>query len=191
MKTSDTIQSSEESLAIITKMIRQTRGNVRSGGFYFILWGWIAVIGNVGQYLISTLSDYPHPYVIWIISIPGWLISMWYGRRQEKRARFVNYTDRLIMWTWCAFAISIILIIFSGRFGSLIPSIILILAGMATFITGCITRYKPLIYGGSSLWIFAAVALYVSPVNSLLVSAAAVVAAYLIPGYLMNAKKES
>ena len=191
MKTSDTIQSSEESLAIIQRMIRQTRGNMRSGGFYFILWGWIAVLGNLGHYLIAMYTDYPHPYIIWLISIPGWLISMWYGRRQEMRTHVVNFTDRLIMWTWIAFAISIILIIFSGKLAAFIPALILILAGMATFITGCITRFKPVIFGGSAMWPFAALALYVSPLNSLLVSALAIAVGYLIPGYLLKIKKES
>lgn len=190
METQDTIQSSEESLAIIRNMIRQTRGNMRTGGFYFILWGWVALVGNLGHYALMVYTDYPHPYIIWLISIPAWFISMWHGRKSAREARVVNYSDRLIMWTWIAFAFSVIVIIFSGKFGPMIPALILILAGMATFITGCISRYNPIIYGGSAFWIFAALALYVSPVNSLLVSAAAIVVGYLIPGYMLRNHKE-
>ena len=190
MKNKDTIQSTEESLAIIRQMIRDTRGSVQSGGFHLILWGWVAIMGNLGHYALWRFTDYEHPYIVWLISIPAWLVSMWYGRRQEERHRVVNYSDRLIMWTWVAFAISIVLIIFSGQFAEHIPALILILAGMATFITGCITRYRPVIYGGSAFWVFAAIALAVSPMNSLLISAAAILFGYLIPGYMIKNLKE-
>ncbi len=190
MNTSDTINSTEESLAIIRQMIRQTRGNMKSGGFYFILWGWVALIGNLAHYALAAFTDYEHPYIVWLISIPAWGVSMWYGRQQANKARVVNYTDKLILWTWVGFAISILVIVFSGKFGTLIPSLILIFAGMATFITGCISRYKPIIYGGSMFWIFAAVAMAVSPLHSLLVSAAAIVVGYLIPGYMLKNHRE-
>ncbi len=57
MNTTDTINSTEESLAIIRQMIRQTRGNMKSGGFYFILWGWVALIGNLAHYALAAFTD--------------------------------------------------------------------------------------------------------------------------------------
>jgi len=190
MKNTDTINSTEESLSIIRQMIHQTRGNMKSDGFHLILWGWVALLGNLGHYALWTFTDYPHPYIVWLIAFPAWGVSFWHGHRQEEKTKVVNYSDRLIMWTWIAFGISLILIIFSGKFGPAIPSLTLILAGMATFVTGCITRYKPVIYGGSMFWIFAAIALAVSPANSLLVSAVAILVGYLIPGYMLKNLKE-
>ena len=187
MNTTDTINSTEESLSIIHQMIRQTRGNMRGAGFHLILWGWVALLGNLGHYALWAFTDYAHPYIVWLISIPAWMVSMWYGRRKEERERVVNYSDRLIMWTWVALGM---LIIFSGQFAEMIPSMILIFAGMATFISGCIARYKPVIYGGSAFWVFAAIAMAVSPMNSLLVSAGAIMVGYLIPGYMLKNQTE-
>jgi hypothetical protein len=186
MKNSDSIQSTEESLAIITRMIAQTQGNMRGGSFYFILWGWIGMLGFIGHYLLQVYTDMAHPYIIWLIAIPGWIISFVYGARQARNRGVSNYSDKMIMWTWIAFGITLILIIFSGQYYSLISPTIIALAAMATFITGVIIKFKPLIYGAGSLWVFAAVALAVTPTTGLLVCALAVLTGYLIPGYMLK-----
>ncbi|MEM6524318.1 MAG: hypothetical protein AAF693_11015, partial [Bacteroidota bacterium] len=111
------------------------------------------------------------------------------GFRQAKKKTVKTYSDGLVMWVWLAFTFSILIIIFSGRFGALISPLILLIAGMATFMTGIILRFRPLIFGGSSFWIFAAIGFYVTPVHGLLVSALAIVVGYLIPGYLLKNSK--
>lgn len=188
MKT-DEIHSTEESLAIITRMIQQTQGNLRSSSFHFLLWGVIATVGFLGQYLLMEFTDYAHPYIVWLIAIPGWIISFVYGKRSSERSGVSNYSDRLIMWTWVAFGITILVVIFSGRFNELIPPAIMLLSAMATFITGAIVKFKPLLYGAGALWIFAAIALALPPSTGLLVSALAFVAGYLIPGFILRSQK--
>jgi hypothetical protein len=186
---SDKIQSTEESLAIITRMIEQTQGNLRSSSFHFILWGMIATLGFLGQYYLMEFTSYAHPYIIWLIAIPGWIISFVYGKRSSQHRGVSNYSDKIVMWTWVAFGFTILVVIFSGRFNELIPPVIMLLSAMATFITGSIIRFKPLLYGAGALWIFSAVALAVSPGNSLLVAALAFVAGYLIPGFILRSEK--
>lgn len=186
MKNSDSIQSTEESLEIITRMISQTQGNMRGGSFFFILWGWIGALGFIVHYLVQVYTDYPHPYIVWLIAIPGWIISFVYGARSSRKRGVSNYSDRMIMWTWIAFGITLILIIFSGRYFELISPTIIGLAAMATFITGTIIRFKPLIYGAGCLWICAAIAMAVNPTTALLVCAFAVATGYLIPGYMLK-----
>ena len=189
MKNSDSIQSTEESLAIITRMIAQTQGNMRGGSFYFILWGWVGSLGFLAHYLIMTYTSYPHPYMVWLIAIPGWIVSFIYGARSSRKRGVSNYSDKMIMWTWIAFGITLILVIFSGRYMELIPPTIIGLAAMATFITGTIIRFKPLIYGAACLWICAAISMAVSPDTALLVCAAAVILGYLVPGYMLKNSK--
>jgi hypothetical protein len=111
---------------------------------------------------------------------------MWYGRRQAKEERVRTYGDSLIMWTWVGFSIALIIVIFSGQFFDHINQMVLLLAGLATFNTGLIIRYRPLIIGGSLFWVFAAIALAVPYIYTFPVAAAAIICGYLIPGYMLK-----
>lgn len=178
--------SNEESLAIISQMIQTAKGNVKGSSFHFLLWGWVAAIGNLGHFYLIKYTTFEQPYMIWLISIPAWIISMLYGYRQSKDSKVRTYSDGLIMWVWLSFTFSIVIMIASGQFGELIPALILLFAGMAAFLTGLILKFRPLILGGSSFWIFAVISFMVSPLYSSLVSAVAVIVGYLIPGYILK-----
>ncbi len=178
--------TNQESLEIITKMIQTAKGNVKGNSFYFLLWGWVGALGNLGQYIIAEITDYPHPYMIWLIAIPAWIISFAYGYKKSKTAAVKTYGDYLVMWVWISFLFSIIIVIFSGPFMELIPTVILIMAGMCLFITGCIIKFKPLIYGASTFWIFSALILMLGSNYAPLLSAIAVFCGYLIPGYMLK-----
>ncbi|MEM9855960.1 MAG: hypothetical protein AAF843_01315 [Bacteroidota bacterium] len=181
--------TSQESLNIITGMIQTAKGNIKIHSFHFLLWGWVIALGNLGHYYLEVFTDYHSPFAVWLITIPAWVASFVYGFKQSKKETVKTYSDGLVMWVWLAFTFSILIIIFSGHFGALISPLILLTAGMATFMTGIILKFKPLIYGGSSFWIFASIAFHVSSSNSLLVSALAVMIGYLVPGYLLKNSK--
>ena len=178
--------TTEESLKIITQMIVTAKGNIKGSSFHFLLWGWVVAIGNLGHFVLLQYTDIDKPYSIWLITIPAWIVSMLYGYRQSKDARVKTYSDNLILWIWLSFTFSAVIIIFSGKFGSTIPILMLLLAGMSTFMTGLILKFKPLIIGGSSFWIFAVVSFIVGPLYSLPISALAVIVGYLIPGYKLR-----
>ena len=67
-----------------------------------------------------------------------------------------------------------------GSFGPLI----LTMAAMPTFISGVLIKFKPLITGGITFWIFALVAHFGGQELSALAVPAAMLTGYLIPGYL-------
>jgi hypothetical protein len=190
MNTSDEINSTQESLAIITAMIQRTQNNMRGRSFHFIMWGWVTVSGYAGHYLLEKYTAFEHPYAIWLLVVPAWIASMIYGRKHARDSRVTNYSDQLIMWTWVGFSFSLLVLIFSGMFFEYLNGLILLMAGMATFSTGLIIRYKPLIIGGSLFWIFAAIALSVSFMTSFLVAAVAVIIGYLVPGYMLKNSKD-
>ncbi len=178
--------TSEESLEIITKMIQNAKGNIKGNSFQFLLWGWVVLIGNLGQYIITEYTEYDYPYIIWLGTIPVWIISMMYGYRKSNKQRVTTYSDSLIMWIWLGFLFSLLIVIFSGRFAETIPSLILILAGLCAFMTGLIIKFKPLIYGASSFWVFAAIILAVDYTYAPLLSAIATFIGYLVPGYMLK-----
>lgn len=181
----------EQSLAIITGMISTAKGNFRQNSFYFLFWGWISIIASLGHFYLQAFTDYPAPYIVWLIAIPGWIISMIWGYQQAKKRVVKTYSDHLILWTWVAFTICILIIIFSASYINFqITPLILIFAGFATFSTGMIIRYKPLIFGGSFFWIAAPFAFAAGGTYGHLIMALAIIVGYLIPGYMLKNKKE-
>ncbi len=65
---------------------------------------------------------------------------------------------------------------------------ILLLAGIPTFISGIIIRFRPLIAGGICFWIIALLVHFGGPVIGPLGMPVAVLIGYLIPGYMLKNK---
>jgi hypothetical protein len=112
--------SAQQSLDIITSMIREAKGKAQKNGFYFLFWGWIVVIANLGMYT-ATLLDYRHPYIVWVITIPAWIFSLYRGYKQGKSERITTHFDSVSIWLWVWFGICIFTMV---GFGYKIKSII-------------------------------------------------------------------
>jgi hypothetical protein len=62
------------------------------------------------------------------------------------------------------------------------------LYGIPTFLSGVVMQFKSLKIGGIACWILALLSAFISPVYGLLLLAAGMVAAWIIPGYLLRKK---
>lgn len=189
MTTEHNSLSAADSLNIITKMIEQAQGNVQKSSFHFLLWGWVIALANLGMYSLIQF-DYPHPYIVWLITIPAWIASMVYGFRQGREKKVVTHIDRTIMWLWITFGITTFILIFFGssiRYN--INPVIILISTIPTFATGKLIRFKPLVLGAVSFWFFGIACFLVSVEMQNLVGAGAVIVGYLIPGYLLKNKK--
>jgi hypothetical protein len=67
--------------------------------------------------------------------------------------------------------------------------LIISLYGLGTFVSGGVLKFKPLIIGGIACWIISIIAFLVPPMTVLLLTALSVVVSYLIPGYMLKARK--
>jgi hypothetical protein len=63
---------------------------------------------------------------------------------------------------------------------------ILTLAGIPTFISGFIIKFKPLILGSITFWVFALIAYFAGPSAGQLAVPVAMLTGYLIPGYVLK-----
>jgi hypothetical protein len=180
--------SKEESLALITNMIGQAKRNVAKGGsFYFLLWGWVVMLANLGHYLIDKYDWYEAPYIVWIITIPAGIASMIYGARRGNEAGVKSHLDRMYGLVWLGVFISVMTIIFfTGDSSTNLNAIILTFAGLGTFISGCMLRFSPLVMGGVALWFASIIAFNLPITDQYLVGAIGILAGYLIPGYLLK-----
>ena len=181
--------SQQESLSIITSMINQAKSNVDQSSFHLLLWGWIIFTASLGHFVLLKFTSIENTHYAWLLVIPGAFTSFIYGWRTGSRKKVSTYADRIYMWIWVAFFIvfTIMFTLFSGMRGEINP-LILLFAGYATFLSGQVLKFKPLIFGGILFWIFAVLAYLVQNEYSLLITALSVLTGYLIPGYLLKAK---
>jgi len=189
MENEEKLMTGEESLKIITEMINKTKVNIRQGSFHLLFWGWLIFACSLSEYLLFKFTDFASPWYVWFFVIPGVFVSMIYGYTKGRKESVFTYATKLYVCTWMGFLFSaiVLFIIVWQRMESVAP-LILILAAMPTFISGFIIKFKPLIIGAITFWIFALVAHFGGPDISTLAVPAAMLTGYLIPGYMLRNK---
>ncbi len=180
--------SKDESLQLISDMITQAKRNLaRGGSFYFLLWGWVVMLANLGHYFIYKYELYPYPFIVWSLTIPALIASMVHGARSSKRAQVKSHLDRIYGLVWLGVMICIVItLVFMSKVNYNVNAIILCFAALGTFISGCMLRFNPLVMGGAALWVASIIAFNVTPNDQYLVGAIGILAGYLIPGYLLK-----
>jgi len=181
----------EESLRIITEMINKTKINIRQSSFHLLFWGWLIFACSMSDYLLWKFTDFTHPFYVWILVVPGALVSIVYGFITGRKEKVHTYADRLYMWTWMGFMISaIVLFIVQWQRMDLVAPYILMLAGFPTFLSGIILKFKPLVIGGIIFWLIAVIVSFAGPSVAPLGMPVAVITGYLIPGYMLKNKTD-
>ena len=181
--------TAQESLDIITSMIREAKGNMKRNGFYFLLWGWVIIAANLGMYVLQKIG-YAHYYVVWAITIPAWIISLIRGYRQGKTERNSTHLDTVTMWLWVAFGITIFTLVgFGSKINFQLNPVILAISAIPTFLSGVVIRFKPLLLGGISFWIFSIISFLTPSETQPLVGAVAVLCGYIVPGSLLKLRE--
>jgi len=189
MENEEKMMSGEESLRIIIEMINKTKVNIQQGNFHLLFWGWLIIACSLGEYFLVNFAHYAHHYYVWFLAIPGGLVSMTYGFVNGRKAKVHTYADRLYIWVWMGFLFSFF-VLFAIHSKSLetISPYIMMLAGFATFISGFIIKFKPLIIGAFCFWIIAVIISFVNPSIGMLGMPVAMLTGYLIPGYMLKYK---
>jgi len=192
MENEEKLMTGEESLRIITEMINKTKVNIRQSSFHLLFWGWLIFACSLSEYLLWKLTDYSHPYYVWLFVIPGIFVSMIYGVVNGKKSKVHTYADMLYMWTWMGFfiAATVLFIVHSKNMETVAPYILL-LAGFPTFVSGFIIKYNPLIIGGMTFWILALVIHFAGPSIAPLGVPLAMLSGYLVPGYMLKNKMKN
>lgn len=187
METKNDNLSAQESLNLISSMIQQAKGNMKYSSFYFLLWGWTIVIANLGVYFLMNFSDVKNPFVMFAVTIPAAIVSVVYGSRQAKAKLAPTHLDTINTWLWIGFGITCFIFAAVGKQTNWqINPIIITMCAVPTFLSGIMLRFKPLIYGGISFWVFGIISFMVPTETQFLLAAIAVVLGYLIPGYLLK-----
>ncbi len=187
----------KESLDLIIGMIENAKSNVKKGlGLYSLLWGYLVVLAGLTNFIFygqkwATLG--------WLIMIPvGLVCSIFIARRTKRIRKVYTHADRFVGSVWIAFGISMALMLFSAF--DLVPLspggyrlfyvVLLILAAVATFVSGTIYNFKPLKIGAIVCWACAIACFYVSWRYNILLYVVGFFFGALIPGHMIVASKK-
>lgn len=184
--------SPQDSLSLIESMINKAKNRFNENGHLYLLWGWVILLCS----LVSFVSVYfygsfkPLQY-IWMLTFPTIIYQTIYLARKKKSTAVKTYADEISGQVWLAFVIMGFIsgvIIYKTGNPVLFNPVILMLYGMPTFLSGVIIKFTPLRMGAFCCWALAVVSVFIPSEFSFLLIATAVVAAWIIPGYLLRSR---
>lgn len=183
----------QQSLQLIEGMINKAKNRFAENGFLYLLWGWVIFICSTGHFLLLKfpIKVIKQPEMIWMLTWLAVIFQIIYLSKKSKQETAKTYTDEIIIFIWVTFGVCLGIATFlTGRNDTWqsMYQIILMLYGIPTFLSGIVMQFKPLKIGGISCWALAIVSSFVGSLYTLLLLAAAVVVAWIIPGYLLRAK---
>jgi hypothetical protein len=174
----------EESLQIIQEMIGKARNKVTDDGFHFILWGILIITASLVNYIFIKSGSPNIANLAWVIMpLIGAPFAIIYERRKKKITWTQTHNDKITGYVWLSFGITLALTVFIAISNACSPiPYILVLVGLASFVTGRIISYLPFTLGGIVFWISAIACLAVAYPEQLLINALAIFIGYILPG---------
>jgi len=200
METNEKTMTPEESIQFIRKSITNSRKNLKENGFYYLFWGWLLTFASVTNYFLIRYLHAKELYkqifiassIAWAIFVAvGFIIIFIYKNKTGGRNLIITHLDRVLTTLWLTAGVVFVLIILFCYYDESYPTpYILAITGMATFISGIVIRFNPLIVGGILFGVISVISIFVPGLSQLLLVAISLVLGFLIPGYLLKTSKD-
>ena len=185
----------QQGLQVIQEMIENTKSKFRDNGFFYLLWGWLVLIGSSSQFIMMNMGI-EYAWLPWpILMFGGGIASGIAGYKLGKKTKVKTFFDTAITSLWFAFIITLFIFLFASAAGRITWSManvfVIALYGLATFISGRMMNFNPLIFGGVFSWTAAIVGIFIPEMYTLPLVSVSIIVAYLIPGYMLKARAKS
>lgn len=183
----------QESLQLIEGMINIAKNRFAENGHMYLVWGWAVFIFSIAQFVLLHFMHYPKHYMVWLAAPFISLYMIYYIRSKKKNQAVVTYADSLVGYVWLTFGVVIFLIswligiVMGGGYFVYIAPLTLSLYGMPVFLSGIILKFRPLVWGGISCWVFCVASIFIPSFDyRFLFIPASMLTAWIIPGYLLR-----
>jgi len=121
----------------------------------------------------------------------GFIFMFFLLRKLNKERKVYSHLDAYFNKLWQVTAASFFVGTFICiRLGIIPPPIMLLIAGLATTVSGLFIKFKPLIFGGIAFFVFSIATTFVNNEYVALLTSAAIACGYLVPGYFLKSAKE-
>ncbi|HUB59895.1 MAG TPA: hypothetical protein VL978_04285 [Puia sp.] len=179
----------EESLQVIRSMIEKAKTTVADNSFYFLLWGWLVFAAALLQYILAVFVKTPLNGMAWNLMFIGFIVSGIRGARKQPRT-VKTYIDEGLRHIWeCVVILQIVIVLIYFKRGDWEHCYVFFVLSYSTgcFLTGRLLRFAPLVWGAFASWAIAILMTYTDTPTNILLTAAAVLVSYIVPGYLLRA----
>jgi hypothetical protein len=178
-----------QSLKLIEDMIVQARGKFNDNGHLYLLWGWVILFCSLFHFIGIKWQLFPNPEMVWMLTWAAFIYQSFYLYKHRGKQSFKSYTDAVLNAIWLVFIGCGVLLGFvvtrKAGWDTVYP-LILMLYGVPTILSGVVLRFRPLVIGGLICWVLCILASFLPLIYNLLLVSAAVLAAWIVPGYLMR-----
>lgn len=180
--------SEKESLELIARMIRETQENTaRYAAYPLLIWGYATVIMTLSIWALYMQTGMWQVHYLWFALPVAAGPLTFYFVRKDRKPKTRNYIDRITSQIWLVFGIvgwALSCLSFTHRIDILF--IISLLMGMATTLSGLVSKYKPLSISGIIGTMLAFSLLFIQGMIQLPMFAAIFVVMMIVPGHIMN-----
>ena len=187
------MNTSEEQIEMISKVINSTKENLKPLSVNFIFWGSLIVGMSLIHYIFPQFiqSTKYSSLLFWtVLPIIGMILTVFHNIKIQKTTGYETYLGRVIKIIWGVFNLSWLLTIIISILKDVNPvPDILFLLSITLLITGLIIKFKPIIFGGLLLMLFTVYINYNPSINFLLVNIIGISLGMLIPGITLYKSK--
>lgn len=190
----------EESFSIINKAISNFRVNYQESAQIFLLWGWVLTLASFSNFIILRILHNQEAYgLMGPLSLGNWAFFILIGfiilffllRKMNRTKKVYSYLETYINKLWQVTVASFFVATFVCiQLEIMPPPIMLLIAGIATTATGWLIKFRPLTIGGLAFFAFSVATTFVPNEYVSLLTGAAILGGYVIPGYLLKSAKD-
>jgi hypothetical protein len=179
----------QESINLIAETIAKTKENIRENSFLFLLWGWLIATASFLDFLLREYTSFKYYFLPFpVLSVIGIIITLVYYLR-KKSLTTQTHIDYFLSRMWAVLGISFILVVVVNVYLGILPfTYTLLIAGIGTLVSGWVMKFKPLVIGGILFLVATVSSVVIADDYKVLLHGIAIVAGYLIPGYLLKKK---
>jgi len=178
--------SNEDSLKLINEMIGRAKKSYVTKGTAAVVWGVLIVICSLITWA-QIQFKFDLPFDIWWLTVAALVTQVYFAIKEKKTKNFVSHDENVMTYVWSTFGICIfILSFYNSKFGTQdSSSLIMMLYGIPTFITGGVFKFRPMILGGLICWVATIISIFTASNIDMLLMAACGLFAWLIPGIIL------
>lgn len=177
-----------ESLHVIADAISRTKDNFRENSFYFLLWGWLITAASLAFFVLQQYTAFHFFFVPFPLAATlGGIITIVRYLKHRSVAPTESYITYYLSRLWLVLGLNFMAVVYINVSQNQQPfTYTLILAGIGTFVSGLVMKFRPMTVGGIICMISAMVIVYIPQDYRVLLHGAAIVSGYLVPGYLLK-----
>ncbi len=182
-------QNAIEEIALIRRVIDESRRFTLDNGKYYLLWGVLITVAIFAQYaLILTNNAGISELWLWVVTVGiGWLISTVLGMREASRHASWPIGAKLIALIWVSTGVVMTIIGFVGPVSgglhswAICPALAAVMGGSYT-ISSLIYRLRWVAFVGIAWWIGSLVMFLVKGINTLPIFGSMMILFQIVPG---------